>query len=139
MAGHQGKFEVARHDADDDVWLAVQKNLGAEDLRIGIEAGFPCCITQYNNLLAVLVFIGGEHAAKLRLNAEGGEDARCETRGVYLRSLADAGKFIARIGISAERVEGFGIAGIGLDVRYGHAGLAVAAYVGAFQPVRQHH
>jgi len=40
-AGEQGEFEIARHNADDEVGLAVEEKPGSEHVRIAVKAVLP--------------------------------------------------------------------------------------------------
>jgi hypothetical protein len=84
------ELEVARHDANDDVRLAIEEELGSEYVGVGVEAALPGAVAQDGDLLVVLVFVGGEDTAEMGGDAESGEDAGGEPGGGDLRRLAVA-------------------------------------------------
>ena len=84
MAGDEGKLEVARHDADDDVRLAIEQDLLAEDAGFAMEAALPGVIAEDGDLLVLIVLLLREDAAQQWLNGERCEDARRQPRGVHL-------------------------------------------------------
>jgi hypothetical protein len=78
LTGEQGKLEIARHDPDYDVRFAVQEQLGAEDLRIAVEAGLPHRVTKDRQLLTFIVFLLREEATEERLYTERRKYRRAE-------------------------------------------------------------
>ena len=64
MAGDERKFEIARHDADHDVRLAVEEDLLAEDARVAVEAALPGGVAENGDLLALRILVGGVDAAQ---------------------------------------------------------------------------
>jgi hypothetical protein len=139
LARDQRKLEVPRHDADDDVGLAVEQDFAVEDLRVAVEAGLPRGITHDGYLLVMLVFLRGEDPAQLRLNAQGREDSCGKARGVYLSGISGTGKLICREPVAPKGGEGFGLARVGDDVRNGNGSPAIAAQIRSFDMVREHH
>ncbi len=104
-----------------------------------MKAVLPGRITQNGDLLAVFVFLGGEHAAKQRLNCQGAEHACRQARGIHISGFAGAGKLISGEFVSAQGRKRLGLAGIGTYIRHRNARLAVAAYVRLLNAVREHH
>jgi hypothetical protein len=106
----EGKFEVARHHADDLVWLAVEQELPADHTRVAVEAALPGAVAQHRDLLMLVVLLLREHATENWLNAQGGEDSAGQARTSDLRRLATTGEFIAVLGIRTQRCKAAGIA-----------------------------
>ena len=91
MPRNQRKFEVPRHDSDDYIGLAIQQDLRAQNLFVAMKALLPDRVAQNRDLLAVLGFVRGEHAAKMRLNGKRRKHAGGQAGGVHLSWLTVAG------------------------------------------------
>src|SRR5580693_8171647 len=103
MAAGERKIETPRHHADDDVRLALQVNLRAWHLWVSVEARLPRLVAQHCHVLLLLVFSLGENAPNQGCYAQRREDRRGHARGENSIGRAHAGKFIARVQVSAER------------------------------------
>jgi len=131
VTGQQRKFEVARHDADHQIRLAVEKNLSAQHTAVAVEAILPCGVAQHGHLLTLIVFLLGEETAEKWFYGECGQNTRGHPRGIYDRWIAHAGEFKVGSLVAAETGEAVGVAGVVVDIRNGHAGLVIPAHFGA--------
>jgi hypothetical protein len=101
-AGDERELEVARHDADDDIRLAVEQDLVAEDAGIAMEAALPHVIADDRDGCVSIVLLLHEDSAHRRRDSERGEDACRHPRGVHHYRLAAAGKLVATSGVASE-------------------------------------
>ena len=87
-----GQMGRRRHDADDGVGIAVERDCFADDGRIARELGAPQIVHEYDDALAAgLRIVAGKGAADLRLYGEHGKDAGRGRDGFNLhRVIADA-------------------------------------------------
>ena len=138
VAGDEGEFEITRHDADDEIGLAVEKDFLSEDARVTMETALPGGVAEDGDLLFLIVLLLGEDAAEERLDFESGKDAGAHARRVDLGGIADAGELITGEGVSAERGEAVGVAGVVDDVRSSDASFCDAVDFHSLQRVGEH-
>ena len=95
MAGHEGKFKIARHDANDDVRLAIEKDRGPEDVGPALVMALPQAVTEHDDRLLLLVFGLGEGAAEERLDLERGKDLTAHANAMDCFGGTCGGQIIA--------------------------------------------
>ena len=135
MPGEKRKLKAARHDSDDDIRFAIEKNFAAEDLGVAMKARLPGGVAEDSNGDAVRVLLISENATKERLNAK-----RCEYTGghagvIDLGGLADTGELVTIRFVAADSSKALGVPRVVDDVGSGDAGFAVAVDFGAFDGV----
>jgi hypothetical protein len=91
MSRVQGKLEIARHNADHGVRLAVEKNLISENLHIAVEVRLPHAIAEHRHLLVFFVFPLRERAPQQRSNSQGGKDLAAHPRRIHRQRITHAG------------------------------------------------
>src|SRR5262249_41648467 len=75
--------ERAWGDADDRVFVSVDRDVAADDVRVGGKFAAPQLVRQHHDTLrAVCVFAGDEATPELHANAEQLEEARADGRGI---------------------------------------------------------
>ena len=134
---HQRKFEIARHDANNLVRLAIELNLLANDVGVAMKAAAPGLVAEHGHLHRALIFLLCKAAAHQRRDAQGGKHAGRQARCIDLRGNARAGEFIRSRRISAQAGESMRIADIDLNSRSRDAGSIVAIVIHAFQVVAE--
>src|SRR5580698_1401569 len=139
MSGSERKLEIARHDANHEIRLAIEQDFGAQDLRIAMEAALPGPVTQDHHRLALVIFLLRVDASQQRSYAQRGKDSSSHARGIYLRRVSVAGKLEAGELITAEAGKGMRVPRVGANVRHRYPCLAVAAHIGSLETIRQHH
>ena len=82
MPGQEGEFEIARHDADDDVGIAIEKDGGSEDVGLALVMALPQAVTEYDHRLLLFVFGLGEGAAEERRDLESGKDLTAHANAI---------------------------------------------------------
>lgn len=101
-AGDQWEFEVAGHDADDDIGLAIKQDFATEDPRVGVKAALPHAVAEHCNGCMPVVLLVCEDAAHQRRDAECGKDSGGHARSIHSCRLAAAGEFVAASRITAQ-------------------------------------
>ena len=117
VAGQEGKFEIARHDADDDVGLAIEKDGGPEDVGPALVMALPQAVTEHDDRLLLLVFGLGKGAAEERRDLQRGKDLTAHANGMDCFGDACGGQIIACMPIAAEVGKAVGVAHVVADVR----------------------
>src|SRR5690349_24391910 len=115
MASIEREFEVPLHHADHHIRLAIQQDLGAQNLRVAMESALPRRITQHHKLLVLLVLLAREGAAEQGLNLKRREDAGTEARSVDMRRLARAGQLKASAAEAAQAIKRMRVASVGAN------------------------
>jgi hypothetical protein len=116
VAGQEREFEIAGHDTDDDIGLAIEKDGGPEDVSAALVAALPQTVTEHDDRLLVLVFVLGEGAAEERRDLQRGEDVAAHPDCMNCFGDAGGGQVIAYSLITAKVGKAVGVAHVIADV-----------------------
>ena len=139
MAGQERELEIARHDANDDVGFAIEKNGGPEDPGTALVTALPQTVTEHDDWLLVLVFVLGEDATEERRDLQRGKDIAAHPYCMNCFGNACGGQVIAFLLIAAEVGKAVGVAHVVADIDGGGSRLLAHQAIGAFEGVSQNH
>jgi hypothetical protein len=134
---HEWEFEVARHNTDNFIWLAVEQNFLTDRMRVVMHPAVPHRIADNDYLLAAFVFLPRKRATHQGRDAESGKDTSGKARSIDLCWLIDTGESKAGLLVATEVGERACVTGI--SVYLGGRNCRRAIRVGSIRDVAEHH